>query len=152
MPPRHDRIRLEDAYPILSQETDIIDAMTDTFGKAEADALLHRMKEGDPMGERADEVHNLVLQVLLETGVAEDTLFGEGSGGEFPVRIMGYGPLYWIDPEGQDRIGYFLSLDSAVDHAEAEFETGVYEEEEYDIDEEDFDQDDEEEGSYSDEP
>jgi len=147
---RNDRIRLEDAYPILSQETDIIEAHTDTFGKDAADGILHRMREGEPVGERADEVHNLALQVLLEAGVAEDTLFGEGPDGEFPVRIMGYGPLYWIDPEGQDRIGYFLSLDSAVDHAEAVFETEVYGEEEYDIDEDDFEAD-EEEGGYSDE-
>jgi hypothetical protein len=38
-----------------------------------------------------------------------------GSDGNFPIRIMSFGPLYWIDAQEFDPIKYFTSIEDARD-------------------------------------
>lgn len=41
-----------------------------------------------------------------------------GSGGEFPVCVMEWRGIFWVQAPEFDDIGYFLSMEDAVFHAE----------------------------------
>ena len=45
-----------------------------------------------------------------------------GDAGSFPINILRFGPVYWIDAMEFDSIGYFETLENAINCASSEYE------------------------------
>lgn len=111
---------IETFYPQLARASDVKKALKEKFGKRAA-GILKKMKDGQPFDEEL-EVSDLMTDLIQNHCTEDDTFYGRGSCGFFPITICSFGPVSFIRASEFDDIGYFGSTKDARSHAEDEYE------------------------------
>lgn len=105
----------------LIQMESVQDILKTEFGTEEAEIILMNFKKGISNIEIEDKLVNMLSDFVKNNAVEVDTLIGMGGYGEFPISIMNFGPLYWVDAQEFDSIEYFSSKEDAISCAEFEY-------------------------------
>jgi hypothetical protein len=135
---------LESFYPQLAKNKEAKANVKSTFGK-DTKRILESMIAGTLTTEE-DLTIDGVLTDLVHNGYDEETFYGQGDCGYFPISIRGVKSVYFIQASEFDDIGYFSSVKEARAFAETEYESYRPFVEDPDDEEEDEDEwDDEEE-------
>lgn len=111
---------IETFYPQLADEIEVEMVLEEKFGKRAA-GISKKMKTGKRLDDEA-EVSDLITDLVQNDGTEDDTFYGRGSDGFFPITICSFGPVSFIRASEFDDIGYFGSTREARAHAEKEYE------------------------------
>lgn len=111
---------IETFYPQLARTIEIKAAIKNEFGKGAAE-ILKQMKGGLAFDQEL-EVSDLITDLVQNDCSEDDTFYGRGSDGFFPITICSLGPVSFIRASEFDDIGYFGSTREARAHAEEEYE------------------------------
>jgi hypothetical protein len=84
--------------------------------------ILSKLTSQEPLVEEELSAHDIVVDLIHNHSEVEHSLTGLGSAGEFPINIMRFGTVYWIEAPEFDDIGYFDSVESARQCAEGNYE------------------------------
>lgn len=107
-------------YEELAKDPRIRLALEKEFGE-KAPVILAKLTneeelEGDELG-----ALDTITDLVLSEGEAQETIGCWGGEGEFPLNIIRFGPVFWIQAPEFDDIGFFDSLKEAIEVAESEF-------------------------------
>jgi hypothetical protein len=72
--------------------------------------------------EELDECSDAIADLVMNESEAVDGFSGLGSYDAFPINVMQFGDVYWIEAPEFDDIGYFSSKQEAMDAAEFNYE------------------------------
>jgi hypothetical protein len=133
---------LESFYPQLAEHGEVKEEIKKLFGK-DTDRILGAMIAGTLTEEENTEI-DAPLRDLVNNGWEEETFYGQGSDGYFPISVRGIESVYYIQASEFDDIGYFASAQDARAYAEIEYES--YSPFVDDPDEENQDYEDEDDG------
>jgi hypothetical protein len=93
-------------------------------------AVLAKLKAGLPLSEEELDAHDIITDLVMNDSVVKKTILGLGAyDDEFPINIMKFGNVYWIDALEFDGIGYFATFKAAKDCAEFNYESFITERE-----------------------
>jgi len=71
-----------------------------------------------PDGKLTPDAHDYFLDEVVNESEVVAEYECSGSGGEFPACVMEWRGIFWVQAPEFDDIGYFLSMEEAVFHAE----------------------------------
>jgi hypothetical protein len=135
---------LESLYPQLAKDREVEDCLKQTFGD-DTPKIREKMIAGT-LTKEEDITIDGVLTDLIHNGSNEDTFYGSGSDGYFPITVRGIDSFYVIQASEFDDIGYFSNAKDARAFAETEYESyGPFVEDPDAEDEEDYDEDEDSE-------
>jgi hypothetical protein len=120
--------RLEDCFGALLASKEIQDFIKLEFGK-QAKAKLAKFRSGD-----TGELHDLIEDNKQSIGNSP-TCSLTASGPTF-LEVWQLGPLFWIRANEFDDMGYFESLEAALDYVREQFGAFTDDDEDSDEDEE----------------
>jgi hypothetical protein len=112
---------LESFYPVLAKNKEAKAELKSFFGK-DTKRILEGMIAGT-LTTDDDATIDGVLTDLLHNGYDEETFYGQGDCGYFPISIRGVKSVYFIEASEFDDIGYFSSAKEARAFAETEYES-----------------------------
>ncbi|MEI6339847.1 MAG: hypothetical protein WCQ57_14900 [Verrucomicrobiota bacterium] len=131
---------LESLYPQLAKTPEAIKKLKQTFGE-DTPRILEEMIAGT-LSKDEDATIDGLLTDLIQNGWHEDTFYGRGSDGYFPIAVRGIDSFYFIQASEFDDIGYFSSDKDARAFAETEYESyGPFVEDPDAEEEDDYDED-----------
>jgi hypothetical protein len=90
-----------------------------------AQEILDKLKAGLPISDDDLSAHDIISDLVRNESTGEETLYGLGDFGEFPIHIMRFGSVFWINDSDWGPIGYFETLESARDYAEFNYEPSI---------------------------
>ena len=114
---------LESFFPSLAALPSVRTTLRREFGKR-APGILAKMKAGvslsDEEGGPEDTIHDLIHNnpVVVESLEGLSSAYDE----TFPINIVRFGKVFWIDAMEFDDVGYFDTLQKAKDAAEFNYE------------------------------
>jgi hypothetical protein len=120
---------LETFFPVLAALDSVKERLRAEF-RGRTQAVLAKLKVELPLTEDEQSAHDIITDLVDNESVAKKTIWGLGNGGEFPINIMKFGNVYWIDATEFDPIGYFATLKAARHYAEFNYEPYITEREE----------------------
>jgi hypothetical protein len=113
---------LDSFFPTLASLTSVQAALCAEFGEG-TEEILAKLKAGLPLSDNELSAHDIIVDLVMNNSVAEDTISGLGAyDDEFPIDLMRFGSVYWIAALEFDDIGYFETIEAARRCAECEFE------------------------------
>jgi hypothetical protein len=124
---------LESFFPTLVAVPSVQDALREEFHERAVE-ILNKLGAGLPISGDELSAHDVISDLVRNESTVVDAIDGLGYSGEFPIHIMQFGLVYWIDASEHDPIGYFETMQSARDCAEFNYEpfiTAVAEEKEH---------------------
>lgn len=130
---------LESLYPQLAKDREVKDCLKGKFGD-DTPKILEKMIAGT-LTEDENITIDGVLTDLIHNGSNEDTFYGSGSDGYFPITVGGIKSFFFIQASEFDDIGYFTRAKDARVYAETEYESyGPFVDDPDAEDEEDYDE------------
>ena len=116
---------LESFYEELMKVESVKEELRNELGKDNANKIIQQFKDGIPYNHIKGDFEEVISDFVENNGDIQTTLTGVGSYGEFPIHILNFGPLYWVDAQEFDSIVYFKSVDDAISCAEWEYEAFI---------------------------
>jgi hypothetical protein len=92
------------------------------LGDSESVRIINDFMMGIPYDQIEGNYEDIIGDYIENNAVEIETLYGMGSYGEFPISILNYGPLFWVQAQEFDSIKFFKSKEDAVSCAEWEYE------------------------------
>lgn len=140
---------LESFLEELLQKQKVKEEIYTSLGKEMGSNFFLAFEKGNASQDDMNTVHDIVLDFLPDNYKTEDEYTGRSNGDCFPILIKSLGPVFWVDAQEFDRIGYFRSLSDARICVEEEFadfltEDGEDDDWEYEDEDEETDGEDEE--------
>ncbi len=109
-------VDLVSAGPTLAESPVVLDLLTTSLGENSAAAAISMLKSARLDGELGATVHDLLLDAIdNESNDVWDGLI-PGSEFDFPVQVKTYGGVYYVWALEYDDVGYFLTLEDAIDY------------------------------------
>lgn len=79
------------------------------------------IERGEPLHHSMYKAYDLIRDLVQNSSDCVHTLYGYGSEDQFPILILQFGPVFWVDAQEFDPVGYFLDFDEALTYAECEW-------------------------------
>jgi hypothetical protein len=119
---------LESFFPSLAALPSVQTALRDEFGK-DGSAIIAKMKAGESLCDEELGAHDTIHELVRYNSVVADSLAGWSSACDdtFPINVMQFGSIFWIEAPEFDDIGYFDTLEEAKGAAEANYEPFITE-------------------------
>jgi hypothetical protein len=114
---------LEALLPALVEDPVVSRALEEEFG-AEKDRAVAELLMGDLSGE-GGHAHDVISDLLSNEHETVEVLYGLGYAGAFPISIERLGPAIWIQAVEFDPIGYFDTVEEALEVARGEYDTAI---------------------------
>lgn len=108
-------------YIALSGDERVKLAVREQFGSA-GEAVLDGMRTGGLPPDHSDALHDLLVDLLSTEGSPAQSFVGRGDFDDFPITVMQFGPVFWIEAQEFDDIGYFSDCETAASIAESNYE------------------------------
>jgi hypothetical protein len=119
---------LESFFPSLAALPVVQTALRDEFGK-DGSAIIAKMKAGESLSDEKLGAHDIILDLVHNNSDVADSLAGWSSAYDdtFPINVMQFGSVFWIEAEEFDDIGYFDTLEEAKGAATFNYEPFITE-------------------------
>jgi hypothetical protein len=114
---------IECFYPQLIKINAVQHAIEEKLGKEICQKIIKAFNDNTPYDAIEVDFEDIIANLVDNESKVVDTLTGMGGYGEFPIDILNYGPLYWIQAQEFDTIKYFSSYEDALSCAEDEYES-----------------------------
>ncbi len=124
----YDARPLESFFPSLAALASVQIALREKFGKV-ASVIVAKMKAGEPLSDEELGAHDIIHDLVHSNSIAADFFEGWSSARHdtFPISVMEFGIVFWIEAPEFDDIGYFYTLEDARDAAEFNYESLITE-------------------------
>jgi hypothetical protein len=124
----YDAKPLESFFPSLAALPSVLTALREEFGK-DASAVIAKMKAGESLSDEELGAHDIIHDLVHNNSIAADLFEGWSSARDetFPINVMEFGIVFWIEAPEFDDIGYFYTLEDARDAAEFNYEPLIIE-------------------------
>ncbi|MCS5488909.1 hypothetical protein [Algoriphagus limi] len=114
-------VPLDSFFSDLIKDLAIQNELKAGLGDQIGNSIINQLLEGIPFEGIEGNWYDLISDFIHNEAKEVETILGEGSYGEFPISVLNYGPVFWIEAQEFDSIGYFRSKDDAVSCAEWEY-------------------------------
>lgn len=114
---------VSDFYSEIIKMSDVQDAIADKYGKEHCQKIVKGFSEGIYYHITPGDIEDLIFDLIDSDYEVDDTIYGVGGYGEYPIEIRSFGPLFWVEAQEFDPIQYFKSFDDALSCAESTYET-----------------------------
>src|SRR5262249_44142524 len=114
---------LESFFPSLAELPSVQTALREEFGK-DGSVIIAKMKAGESLSDEELGAHDIIHDIVHNNSVVTDSLAGWSSADNdiFPINVMQFGSVFWIEAPEFDDIGYFDTAKDAKEVAEANYE------------------------------
>jgi hypothetical protein len=112
-----------DFYSEIIKMVEVQDAITEMYGKENRQKIVKGFSEGIYYHVTPGDIEDLIFDLVDNNYEVDDTIYGVGGYGEYPIEIRSFGPLFWVAAQEFDPIEYFKSFDEALSCAESTYET-----------------------------
>jgi hypothetical protein len=112
---------LEAVLPALATIESVQTALHDEFGERSAE-IVNKLKSGLPLLDCELSAYDIITDIVGNESAVEWSTAGLGSEDEFPINVMRFGTVYWIEAQEFDPLGYFETIEQAIDVAEICYE------------------------------
>jgi hypothetical protein len=114
---------LESFFLSLAALPSVQTALREEFGK-DGSAIIAKMKAGESLSDEELGAHDIIHDLVHNNSVVADSLAGRSRAcnDTFPINVMQFGSVFWIEAPEFDDIGYFDTLEEAKDAAEFNYE------------------------------
>ncbi len=117
---------IEKYFPLLAEDETVQKAITEEFADCSG-IIIEELRSGNPR----DEVYNLIIDLIANNPETVETECRLGAyDAPFPISIVRFGPVFWIEAQEFDDIRYFGSFEDAdtysccyADFPSVEFDT-----------------------------
>jgi hypothetical protein len=94
------------------------------LGKKDGLAIIVKMKAGESLSDEELGAHDTIHDLVHNDSIVAYSLEGWSSAcnDTFPINVMQFGSVFWIEAPEFDDIGYFDTLEEAKDAAEFNYE------------------------------
>jgi hypothetical protein len=86
-----------------------------------AERIIMKFKNGIPYSEIEGNYEDIIIDFVNNNGVEVKCLTGKGDYDEFPISILNFGPLFWVEAQEFDSIQFFSTKEDAILCAELEY-------------------------------
>jgi len=119
---------LESFFPSLAALPSVQTALREESGK-DGSAIIAKMEADESLSDEELGVHDIIHDIVHNNSVVTDSLAGWSSADNdtFPINVMQFGSVFWIEAPEFDDIGYFDTLEEAKDAAEFNYEPFITE-------------------------
>ena len=119
---------LKSFFPSLAGLPSVQAALKEEFGK-DGLTVIAKMNAGETLSDEELGAHDIIHDLVHNNSVVADSLAGWSSASDdtFPINVMQFGSVFWIEAQEFDDIGYFDTLEEAKDAAEANYEPTITE-------------------------
>ena len=114
---------IDEFYSKLIKMEEVQDAIAEEYGKENYQKIFKRFSEGVYHYAVEGDIEDLIIGLVENYYEIDETIYGIGGNGKYPIEIRSFGPLFWIEAQEFDPIKYFKSFDEALSCAESTFET-----------------------------
>src|SRR6516225_23891 len=114
---------LESFFPSLAVLPSVQTALREEFGK-DGSAIIAKMKAGESLSDEELGAHDTIHELVRDDSIVADSIAGWSSACDdtFPINVMQFGSVFWIEAPEFDDIGYFDTLEKAKDAAKFNYE------------------------------
>lgn len=119
----NDNIGIEEFYPELILDEKVQKELINVLGRKKASLVIKQFAENISWKDIDVDFEDIVADVIDNESEEVNVLIGNGCYGEFPIHIMKFGPLFWVNAQEFDPIGYFKEKESAESCAEFEYQS-----------------------------
>ncbi|MDB4083331.1 hypothetical protein N9502_03590 [Vicingaceae bacterium] len=102
---------------------EVQDAITEIYGKENYHKIIKGFSKGVYHHVIPGDIETLIFDLAESNYDVDETIYGNGGYGEYPIEIRSFGPLIWVAAQEFDSIEYFKSFDEALSCAESTYET-----------------------------
>jgi hypothetical protein len=119
---------LESFFSSLAELPSVQTALREEFGK-DGSAIIAKMKAGELLSDKELPAHDIIHDLVHSDSVVADSLAGWSSASDdtFPINVMQFRSVFWIEAPEFDDIGYFHALEEPKDAAEFNYEPFIAE-------------------------
>ena len=112
---------IKEFFPQLALDPRIINELNRQAGD-KSEPLRQGMLSGSLSEIDAEQVLDFITDLIINEAVEVDRQLGLGAYDEqFPISVMRFGPIYWVEANEFDPIGYFKSQEHAEEVAGMEY-------------------------------
>ena len=114
---------LKEFYSEIIKMDEVQSVITEKYGPVRCQQIVQKFSEGIHHDNIPDDIEQIIIDLVEINYDIDETLTGIGGYGAYPIEIKSFGPVFWIDAQEFDPIGYFKSSEDAITCAESYFET-----------------------------
>jgi hypothetical protein len=116
-------IEIDSFFSELVQYDIIEKELVNAFGDEVTQGIIQKMTIGVSGLDIQVDFEDVIIDCVENHSTIITTLNGFGDYGEFPIRILQFGPLFWVEAQEFDSIKYFNSAEDAIACAEIEYDS-----------------------------
>jgi len=121
MTPFHETIPIGFFLKDLIQIESIQVELKSELGIDAAERVIMKLNNGIPYTEIEGNYEDIIIDFVNNNAVEVECLTGKGDYDEFPISILNFGPLYWVQAQEFDSIQFFSTKEDAIHCAEFEY-------------------------------
>ncbi len=117
----YETIPIDFFYKDLVQLESVQVELKSKLGTKDAEGMITKFNNGIPYAEIEGNYEDIIIDFVNNNSEEVECLTGKGDYDEFPISILNFGPLFWVEAQEFDSIQFFSTKEDAILCAELEY-------------------------------